>query len=443
MSNSTANRTIFPYDKGGRNINLPIDGGTHIYKGTMVAQLTATSMLVAGSTAASGHCVGVASHEQDNSSGADGALRCTVETDSIFLFANGSGANACSEATPLGAAVYMFDDHTVYDNSDGDTLQRAGYFAGMEPDGKVRVFVTPFDFGASLDVGEASAFSGHGVRGASTADIADLSAFTVAGVDGLTYAAGERILLKNQTATEENGVYLVGTVAAGVAPLTRALDADGAAEIVPGMLVHVSEGTAAANSWWFLSTNAPITIDTTGLAFVEVPNLSDLAATTNGNGAALIGVEDAAGNFAATTVEAALAEIIADYAATTNGNGASKIGIEDSAGDITATTVEGALAEIGAALFAGNITKLQVAGGTFATGTATINAGIVVTADTDAFVIMSAVVTGSANVGGVAHLKASNVVGGAGVGAVTLNILGADGAVDADAAGAFRVLLVN
>ena len=72
----------------------------------------------------------------------------------------------------------------------------------------------------------------------------------------------------------------------------------------------------------------------------------DFGATTNGNGASLIGVEDAAGNFAGANVEAVLAEIIADYAAVTNGNGASKIGVEDSAGNLTATTVEAALAEI-------------------------------------------------------------------------------------------------
>lgn len=73
-----------------------------------------------------------------------------------------------------------------------------------------------------------------------------------------------------------------------------------------------------------------------------------LALTTSGNGASLIGIFDTAGNFAATNLETALAEIIADYALTTSGNGASKIGIQDSAGDITGTTVETALAEIAA-----------------------------------------------------------------------------------------------
>jgi len=86
---------------------------------------------------------------------------------------------------------------------------------------------------------------------------------------------------------------------------------------------------------------------------------------------------------------------------------------------------------------------MQVASGTFVAGTATIAAGITVTADTDAFVIPSAVLTGSTNVGCPAHLKASNVVGGPGVGSVTLNVLGDDGAIDSDAAGDFAVLLVN
>lgn len=90
-----------------------------------------------------------------------------------------------------------------------------------------------------------------------------------------------------------------------------------------------------------------------------VSGVTDLASTANGKGASLIGVEDAAGDFAGATVEAVLAEIIADYALTTSGNGASKIGIEDSAGDITATTVEGALAENRAALDVAELAVLE------------------------------------------------------------------------------------
>jgi hypothetical protein len=144
MSNATASLVTLPYGQGGRELRLPVDGGSKVFQGVLVSQLTATGMLVAGSTASSGPAIGVATHDVDNSAGSDGDLRCIVRTDQIFIFANGTSTDACSEATLLGAPVYMHDDHTVYDNDASGTLKRAGYFAGMEPDGKVRVFVTAF-----------------------------------------------------------------------------------------------------------------------------------------------------------------------------------------------------------------------------------------------------------------------------------------------------------
>jgi hypothetical protein len=74
--------------------------------------------------------------------------------------------------------------------------------------------------------------------------------------------------------------------------------------------------------------------------------LTTLASTANAEGASLIGIEDAATNFTATNVEAALAEIIADYAATTATNGANKIGFQDSGNKTANTTVDAVLDEL-------------------------------------------------------------------------------------------------
>lgn len=74
--------------------------------------------------------------------------------------------------------------------------------------------------------------------------------------------------------------------------------------------------------------------------------ISKLLSTSTGEGASLIGVEDSAGNLAATNVEAALAEIFTLFASVANGEGASLVGVEDAAGNFTATDVEAALAEI-------------------------------------------------------------------------------------------------
>ncbi len=88
------------------------------------------------------------------------------------------------------------------------------------------------------------------VRGVVAANVADLSAFTVAGNDGLTYTAGQRVLLVLQTTPAQNGIYVVGTVTAGTAPLTRAADAPAGAAVLNGRVVEVSEGTLYAGSSW-------------------------------------------------------------------------------------------------------------------------------------------------------------------------------------------------
>jgi hypothetical protein len=158
MSNATKNLTIYQYGKHERDVDLPVDGGSHIYSGTMVSQLSSGAMLVPGSTASSGPAVGVATFEADNTSGSDGDLRMTVRTG-IFEFANGTATDACSEATPIWSVVYMGDDHTVFDNDNSGTLQKAGRFCGMSEDGKVRVFVGMANLGDVLadaaDVGIA------------------------------------------------------------------------------------------------------------------------------------------------------------------------------------------------------------------------------------------------------------------------------------------------
>ncbi len=140
MTNALANLAIQPYGQGGREVVLPVDGGSHIYAGTLVAQL-GTGMLVPASTSSAGPAIGVALHEADNTDGADGALRCKVSYGKIYCFANGENTDAVSEATTMYAIVYAGDDHTIFDNDASSTLKPAGRFMGMEPDGKVRVFV--------------------------------------------------------------------------------------------------------------------------------------------------------------------------------------------------------------------------------------------------------------------------------------------------------------
>jgi hypothetical protein len=126
-------------------MNLPVDAGSKVFKGSLCTQLTATGMIVPYSTASAGVAVGVAQHAADNSAAgtADGDKRVWVETKRMFAFDNGAGADAFSDASLIGSLVYGTDDHTVADNSSTLTRKAVGFFYGFESDGKVRVFVDP------------------------------------------------------------------------------------------------------------------------------------------------------------------------------------------------------------------------------------------------------------------------------------------------------------
>jgi hypothetical protein len=88
------------------------------------------------------------------------------------------------------------------------------------------------------------------VRGVALANVADLNAFTVSN-NGITYVAGDRILLAAQSTGAQNGVYVVGTVDAGAAPLTRAADMPTGYALPVGTVIEVGpEGTEYASSSW-------------------------------------------------------------------------------------------------------------------------------------------------------------------------------------------------
>jgi hypothetical protein len=71
--------------------------------------------------------------------------------------------------------------------------------------------------------------------------------------------------------------------------------------------------------------------------------LTILASTANGEGASLIGMDDAGNYFDTDNVEAALQQIIADLAAVTATHGANMIGFQDSGNKTIAATVDAAL----------------------------------------------------------------------------------------------------
>jgi hypothetical protein len=126
-----------------------------------------------------------------------------------------------------------------------------------------------------------SADAKNSVRAATTANGTLATAFANGQtVDGIALVTSDRILLKNQTAQAENGIY---TVNASGAP-TRATDFDAWDEII-GAFVTVESGTVNAGTQWLCNVVAGGTLGTTAITFVVPKNYVDLTTAQTVSGA--------------------------------------------------------------------------------------------------------------------------------------------------------------
>lgn len=143
MANATSNLKVETIGQGGVLFDLPVAASTHIYAGTVLAQLTSGGAAVPYSTASSEHAVGVATHESDNAVATDGAKRVRIESRRIFPMINGATTDAFADTDIIGAPVYGTDDHTAAKTSGTNARKIVGFFMGFDADSKVRVLIDP------------------------------------------------------------------------------------------------------------------------------------------------------------------------------------------------------------------------------------------------------------------------------------------------------------
>ena len=104
---------------------------------------------------------------------------------------------------------------------------------------------------------------------ATTANIATLAGGAPNTLDGVTLAAGSRVLVKDQTTPAQNGIYTVTTLGTGAnGTWTRATDQDTWAE-VPSAYVWIEQGTVNADTGWTCTSDAGGTLGTTAIAWVQ------------------------------------------------------------------------------------------------------------------------------------------------------------------------------
>lgn len=102
------------------------------------------------------------------------------------------------------------------------------------------------------------------VRAATTANITIATALNAGdSIDGVTLADDDLVLVKNQTASEENGVFVVGATPA------RDANFDTYNEHASALLA-VQEGTTNADTLWLCTSNKGGTLNTTAISFTKL-----------------------------------------------------------------------------------------------------------------------------------------------------------------------------
>jgi len=113
---------------------------------------------------------------------------------------------------------------------------------------------------------------------ATTANLAALSGLLT--IDGITVVAGDRVLVKNQTAQADNGIYV-----ASASAWARSSDMNLWAEF-PSAYTFIEQGTTQADTGWVCTSNQGGTLGTTAVTWAQ---FSGAGSYTAGTGLTLTG----------------------------------------------------------------------------------------------------------------------------------------------------------
>ena len=125
----------------------------------------------------------------------------------------------------------------------------------------------------------AAAKAGTTVAGG---DITDLAAGAPDTIDGVSLAQFDRVLVKNQTAHEENGIYVVDTLGTGAnGAWSRAADMNAWSE-VPNGYILVTAGAVNIGTGWVTQVPISGTIDVTSIVWSQFSQVTSNTASNVG-----------------------------------------------------------------------------------------------------------------------------------------------------------------
>jgi len=188
-----------------------------------------------------------------------------------------------------------------------------------------------------------------------------------------------RVLIKNETGANDpyNGIYIVTAPgsASSVFVLTRTTDFDNGSPSgeIPGAFTFVENGTINADTGWVCTTNAPVTMGTTPIIFVQ---FSGAGSYTAGTGLGLDGTQFFIANTAVTPNTYGGGDTVATFTVNQQGQltAASNVVITANAANLSGTTLNSNIASSNLTSV-GNLTGLTSIGNINFANTANVALG--------------------------------------------------------------------
>ena len=314
---------------------------------------------------------------------------------------------------------------------------------GLDPKASVVYATTTSIFGSGYTYNNGTSGVGATITSSSNGALS---------IDGSTPTVSSRVLIKNEVgafvnnttqSAAFNGIYVVTQVGSGAAPfiLTRSTDFDVGTEMA-GAFTFVEQGTTNADTGWVSTANAPITVGTTSIVWVQFSGAGSYVA---GTGLTLTGNEFSISNTAVTPGTFGNGDSVATFTVNQQGQltAASNTVITANAANLTGTalnanivtsnlTTVGTLGNLTVTgnISAGNISTGAGSGGNisganlvsanFFTGTLTTNAqpNITSVGTLTSLTVTGTVTGGNLTTAGAANVGSLNVTGTSNLGAV-------------------------
>ena len=275
-------------------------------------------------------------------------------------------------------------------------------------------------------------------------------------LDSEPLSVGDRVLVRDQSLSWQNGIYVVSVVGTGSnGTWVRARDFAASNNVTSGIMIPVTQGTTRGGRIYLLTTPDPITLGATNLTFTDVTfaaantvNITNSAAAistitgalTVAGGAGITGNIYAGGNANITGIANVTGNVVGGNL-TTGGvlsvTGNANVG---NLGTATAIITTGNITTVNSGLMQNGNSNIAITANGNITFTATSNATMVVTS-TGANISGTANITGASDIGGNLTVAGNLIVNGTTTTLNTstldvedLNITVAKGAINAAAA---------